>query len=247
MRTLWLSLLILGVTAALQRRVHALAPAPTPRLTYGWGRAEDIAGLIVVGIILFSALYAGYEAIDRLIHPEAPLHLLATALAGLAGFLGNEWVAVYRIRSGQRLGSAALIADGYHARVDGFTSLAVVIGVSGVAVGVEQADAIVGLLISAAIMRIVWRSTREIGLRAMDGIAAETTDAIRRSALGVPGCSAVADVRARWLGHVIRAELQVVLDDELDLERARMVCSNIREAVIHDVEHVNAVAVELAP
>jgi hypothetical protein len=156
----------LAIAFALLRR------PPTKRLSYGWGRAEDFAGLAVVVIILFSAVYAAYESVARLIEPAAPSHLLATAIAGAVGFIGNEWVAVYRIRSGKRIGLAALVADGYHARVDGFTSLAVVLGVAGVAAGFELADPIVGIAISLVILRIVWQSLRTIGLRAMDGVEA---------------------------------------------------------------------------
>jgi len=218
MRTLALSLIVLAVTAAFQivivvlsgsvallaDSVHNVGDAltavplaiafvllrrpPTARLTYGWGRAEDFAGLAVIAIILFSAVYAAYESIDRLINPSAPSHLTATAIAGLVGFIGNEWVAIYRIRSGRRIGSAALVADGYHARVDGFTSLAVVLGVAGVALGFELADPIVGLAISLAIFRIVWQSVRSIGLRAMDGVEDGTIDSIR-SLAGVDGCA----------------------------------------------------------
>jgi cation diffusion facilitator family transporter len=275
MRTLWISLTILGATAAFQvvivvlsdsvallaDTVHnigdALTAIPlavafmlvrrprTARLTYGWGRAEDYAGLIVVGIILFSAVYAAYEAIDRLFNPHAPSYLLATAIAGLAGFVGNEWVAVYRIRSGKRIGSAALIADGYHARIDGFTSLAVVAGAIFVAFGADIADPIIGLLISLAILRIVWQSMRSIGLRAMDGIESETLDAIGARAGEVAGVVAVEDVRARWLGHVVRAELKLAVDPDATVRTVAETADAVRQAIIDGVEHVTEVSVEL--
>lgn len=275
MRTLWISLTILGVTAAFQvvvvvlsdsvallaDSVHNIGDAltavplavafllvrrpPTRRLTYGWGRAEDFAGLIVVGIILFSAVYAAYEAIDRLIHPSAPTHLLATAIAGAAGFVGNEWVAVYRIRSGKRVGSAALVADGYHARIDGFTSLAVVAGAILVAVGADLADPIIGLLISLAILRIVWQSMRSIGLRAMDGIEADTLEAIGHRAAHVAGVVAVEEVRARWLGHVIRAELKLAVDPDAPVHAVTQIVDAVRDALIGRVEHVTEVSIEL--
>jgi len=107
--------------------------AATRRYTYGYGRAEDLAGLFVVAMIAMSAVIAGYQAVLRLIHPQPIDHVGWVAAAGLVGFVGNEWVAIYRIRVGRRIGSAALVADGLHARTDGFTSLAVVIrpGVSG--------------------------------------------------------------------------------------------------------------------
>ena len=118
---------------------------PSPRFTYGYGRAEDLAGVAIVLIILISAIVAAYEAIDRLIHPQPIIYLGWVALAGVIGFIGNEAVAVFRIRVGREINSAALIADGYHARTDGLTSLAVVAGAFGVWLGFPVADPIVGL------------------------------------------------------------------------------------------------------
>ena len=277
MRTLWLSLAVLGLTAAFQLvivvlsgsvalladTVHNVGDAltavplgiafvllrrpPTKRLSYGWGRAEDFAGLSVVVIILFSAGYAAYESIARLIEPSALSHLLATALAGAAGFIGNEWVAVYRIRSGKRIGSAALVADGYHARVDGFTSLAVVLGVAGVAAGFELADPIVGLAISLVILRIVWQSLRTIGLRAMDGVEAGTIDAIAEAASAVDGVREVTDVRARWLGHGIRAELTIGVPPDASVAEAHELADHVRHELSHEVEHITDVTVQVRP
>jgi cation diffusion facilitator family transporter len=268
MRTLGLSLLILGVTAAVQvvvvvlsgsvallaDTVHNFGDAltavplavafvlgrrpPTRRLTYGFGRVEDLAGVAVLAIILFSAVFAAYEAIDRLINPETPTHLLATALAGLAGFVGNEWVAVYRIRTGRRIGSVALEADGYHARIDGLTSLAVVVGVIGLAAGFRLADPIVGLLISIAILRIVWQSAREIGLRAVDGIEPDVVDRLRAEAEAVPGVAGIPEVRARWLGHTIRPEVALLVDGDQPIVEA----DRVAEAVRHRLTHVDFVA-----
>jgi cation diffusion facilitator family transporter len=277
MRTLALSLVVLGLTAGFQLvvvvlsgsvalladTVHNIGDAltavplgiaflllrrpPTKRLSYGWGRAEDFAGLTVVLIILFSAGYAAYESIARLIEPEAPSHLLATAIAGAIGFIGNEWVAVYRIRSGKRIGSAALVADGYHARVDGFTSLAVVVGVAGVAAGFELADPIVGIGISLVILRIVWQSLRTIGLRAMDGVEPGTIDTIARSARAVDGVRGVTDVRARWLGHGIRAELTIEVPPDATVVQAQALADHVRHELSHDVEHISDVTVEARP
>jgi cation diffusion facilitator family transporter len=273
-RALVLSLVVLGATAAVQvvvvilsgsvallaDTVHNVGDALTavplgvaflllrrgrsPRLTYGWGRAEDFAGLAVVAIVLASAVYAAYEAVDRLLHPSRPDLLLATALAGLVGFAGNEWVAVYRLRAGRRIGSAALVADGHHARVDGLTSLGVVAGVAGVAAGIPAADPVVGLLISAAIVRVAWVSLRSIGLRAMDGVEPGVVDGIRAQAARVPEVREVGDVRARWTGHVIRTELQVGLEPGTTVEQAEAITARIRRAVTEGVEHVMEVVVE---
>ena len=277
MRTLGLSLLILGVTAAVQvvlvvlsgsvallaDTVHNFGDAltavplavafvlgrrpPTRRLTYGFGRVEDLAGVVVLAIILFSAVFAAYEAIDRLINPETPTHLLATGLAGLAGFVGNEWVAVYRIRTGRRIGSAALEADGYHARIDGITSLAVVAGVIGVAAGFRLADPIVGLVISIAILRIVWQSAREIGLRALDGIEPDVIGRIRAEAAAVPGVVGVPDVRARWIGHAIRPELALFVDGDQPVSEADRVAEAVRHRLAHHVDFVADSLVTVRP
>jgi cation diffusion facilitator family transporter len=228
----------LGVAFLLLRRGR------TRRLTYGYGRAEDLAGLAVVAIILFSAVYAAYEAIDRLVHPSPPGYLLATAIAGVVGFIGNEWVAVYRLRAGRRIGSAALVADGYHARIDGFTSLAVVAGVAGVALGFDLADPIAGLLISVVILRIVWQSIKVIGLRALDGVEDGVVDSIDRTAAGVPAVREVRDVRARWIGHTIRSEIEVGLAPDITVEQAEDIAAQVRHAVTGSVEHVAEVAVE---
>jgi cation diffusion facilitator family transporter len=228
----------LGVAFLLLRRGR------TRRLTYGYGRAEDFAGLAVVAIILFSAVYAAYEAIDRLVHPSPPGYLLATAIAGVVGFIGNEWVAVYRLRAGRRIGSAALVADGYHARIDGFTSLAVVAGVAGVALGFDLADPIAGLLISVVILRIVWQSIKVIGLRALDGVEDGVVDSIDRTAAGVPAVREVRDVRARWIGHTIRSEIEVGLAPDITVEQAEDIAAQVRHAVTGSVEHVAEVAVE---
>jgi len=262
MRTLAFSLVVLGATAAFQivvvvlsgsvallaDTVHnvgdALTAIPlgaafilgrrpaTRRLTYGWGRAEDLAGIAVVLIILFSAVYAAYEAIDRLIDPQRPSYLVATAIAGVIGFVGNEWVAVYRIRAGRRLGSAALEADGYHARVDGFTSLAVVAGVLGVAAGFELADPLVGLAISAVILRIVWQSGREILLRALDGVDPDILDRVEATAQAVPGVRIVRDTRARWVGHAVHTDLAVGVDADTPVQDADGIAREVERRLL---------------
>ena len=262
MRTLALSLVVLGITAAVQivvvvlsgsvallaDTVHNVGDAltavplgaafvlgrrpPSRQFPYGLGRTEDLAGIAVVLIILFSAGYAAFEAIDRLINPQEPGYLLATALAGVVGFVGNEWVAVYRIRAGRRLGSAALEADGYHARIDGFTSLAVVAGAAGVALGFQLADPLVGLGISVVILRIVWQSAREIGIRALDGIDPELLDQIEADARAVPGVGGVQDVQARWLGHAIRAELAVDLEPGATVAEAEGIAERVRHHLL---------------
>ncbi|MDY7526842.1 MULTISPECIES: cation diffusion facilitator family transporter [unclassified Cryobacterium] len=183
------------------------------RYTYGYGRAEDLAGLFIVGVVALSAVVAAWQSIDRLFHPQ-PLHNLWWVLAaGLIGFAGNEIVAVYRIRVGQQIGSAALVADGVHARIDGFTSLAVVVGALGVMLGFPLADPIVGLVISAAIIVLLWGTVRSIGRRIMDGIEPELVDRARSALTSTPGVLDVSTVRLRWVGHRLHGEGCIVVAD----------------------------------
>ena len=185
----------LGIAFWLARRGRS------PRFTYGLGRVEDFAGILIILTILASALVAAYESITRLIHPQPVGLLWAVMVASVVGFAGNEAVAVFRIRVGKQIGSAALIADGYHARVDGWTSLAVFVGAVGVWAGYPLADPLVGLGISAAILVIVWQSAGSILLRMLDGVESETLDEIAHAAGHVARVEEVTDVHARWIGR----------------------------------------------
>ncbi|TMJ37662.1 MAG: cation transporter [Alphaproteobacteria bacterium] len=182
---------------------------PSKTFTYGLGRVEDLAGILIVLIILFSAIVAGYEAIARLINPQLIAFLGWVAAAGIIGFIGNEAVAVFRIRVGREINSAALIADGYHARTDGFTSLAVVLGAIGVWLGFPLADPIVGLLITIAIFAIVWQSSKAVLTRMLDGVEPGIVDEILHAAEHVPGIERVHEVQARWIGHRLHADVAI--------------------------------------
>ena len=202
---------------------------PTPTFSYGYGRVEDIAGILIVLIILFSAIVAGYVAIDRLIHPQLITQVGWVAIAGIIGFLGNEAVAVFRIRVGREINSAALIADGYHARTDGLTSLAVVFGAVGVWLGFALADPIIGLLITVAIFGIVWQSARSVLTRMLDGIEPNVVAELRHAAGHVPGIERVADAKARWVGHKLHADMTIVVDESLPLVRANQISAALQK------------------
>ncbi|WP_136620793.1 MULTISPECIES: cation diffusion facilitator family transporter [Mesorhizobium] len=186
---------------------------PSKTFTYGLGRVEDLAGILIVLIILFSAIVAGYEAIDRLINPRPIAFLGWVAIAGIVGFVGNEAVAVFRIRVGREINSAALIADGYHARTDGFTSLAVVLGAIGVWLGFPLADPIIGLLITLAIFAIVWQSSKAVLTRMLDGVEPGIVDEIHHAAEHVSGIERVQSVQARWIGHRLHADVAISVSD----------------------------------
>jgi cation diffusion facilitator family transporter len=197
MRALWISVSLLAATALFQAVVVAksgsvallgetlhnaadvltavpLAIAfivgrrpPTRRYNYGRGRAEDLAGLVIVVFMAVSSALAGYAAVARLAHPRPVSGLPAVAIAAVAGFAGNELVAWYRIRTGRRIGSAALVADGLHARIDGLASMAVLLAVGGMAIGWAWADPVTGLLIMVAILAVLRQAALEICRRLM--------------------------------------------------------------------------------
>ena len=220
---------------------------PSRRFTFGYGRVEDLAGVVVVLIILFSAVVAAYQAIERIIHPQPVGLLWAVALAGAVGFLGNEAVAIFRIRVGREIGSAALVADGYHARTDGWTSLAVVLGAIGVWLGYPLADPIVGLLIAAAILGIVWQSGKMVFTRLLDGVDPDIIDEIRRTASNVPGVEDVAEVRARWLGHRLRAEVNVAVDPELSVAEGHAIAREVNHRLMHELRYLDTAVVHVDP
>lgn len=224
----------LGVAFVLARR------RPTKTFTYGFGRVEDLAGVLIVAIILVSALVAGYEAIDRLIHPRGLTQLSWVMVAGVIGFIGNEAVAVFRIRIGRQMNSAALIADGYHARTDGLTSLAVVLGAAGVWLGFPLADPIVGLLITLAIFGIVWQSSRAVLTRMLDGVEPSVVDEIHHAAEHVSGVKRITDAKARWLGHRLHAEATIAVDPDSSLAVANDIAGAL-ERELH--AHLPALAV----
>jgi cation diffusion facilitator family transporter len=201
---------------------------PTKTFTYGLGRVEDLAGIVIVLIILFSAIVAGYQAIERLIHPQAVTHLGWLTAAGIVGFLGNEAVAVFRIRVGREINSAALIADGYHARTDGLTSLAVVAGAMGIWLGHPLADPIVGLLITIAILGIVWQSARSVLTRMLDGVEPGVIDEIHHAAEHTPGVKIV-DAKARWIGHQLHTDIAIAVNDALTVAAANGIASTLRQ------------------
>ncbi|TIQ25782.1 cation diffusion facilitator family transporter [Mesorhizobium sp.] len=218
---------------------------PSPTFTYGLGRVEDLAGIIIVGIILFSAIVAGYQAIDRLINPRVVTHLGWLAAAGIVGFLGNEAVAVFRIRVGREINSAALIADGYHARTDGLTSLAVVLGAFGGWLGFALADPIVGLLITLAIFGIVWQSARSVLTRMLDGVEPDVIGDIHHAAAHVPAARIV-EAKARWVGHRLHADIAIAVEDSLPVCEAKKITAALEHQLFEHMPALAAANVRLA-
>jgi cation diffusion facilitator family transporter len=220
---------------------------PTKRYTYGYGRAEDLAGIFVIAMIALSSALAAYEALDRLLHPRDLTHVWAVAAAAVVGFVGNELVARYRIRVGRRIGSAALVADGLHARTDGFTSLAVLLGAAGVALGWRQADPIVGLIITVAILGVLRSAVAQVGARLMDAVDPDLVDRATAAITTVPGVRGVRDLRVRWIGHTLRAEADIDVDAALSLLAAHEVAHHAEAHLLHHVGRLSAATIHVSP
>lgn len=220
---------------------------PSKRFTYGYGRVEDLAGVIIVAIILFSAVVAGYQSILRLVHQQSVHYLPAVAVAALIGFIGNEIVAVYRIKVGNDIGSAALVADGYHARVDGITSLAVLAGAFGVWLGFPLADPIIGLIIAAAIFRIVWDSSKTVFTRLLDGVEPDVIDEIRHAVHHTQSVRDITEVRVRWIGHRLNAELNIAVDPVLSVEQGHGIAKEVRHQLMHHLKYLSNVTIHIDP
>jgi cation diffusion facilitator family transporter len=276
-RAVKVSLVALAVTAALQMlvvavsgsvalfadTVHNLSDALTAiplwiafavgrraanrRYTYGYGRAEDLAGLFILAMIALSAVLAGVQAVRRLLDPAPVEHLGWVALAGLIGFLGNELVATYRIRVGRSIGSAALVADGLHARTDGLTSLAVLAGAGGVAAGFPLADPLVGLLITVAILAVLRTATRDVYRRLMDAVDPTLVDHAEAVLGGTPGVTGVRRVRMRWIGHALHAEADLDIDGQVSVTEAHRLAHDAEHRLVHQVPRLRGAVIHAYP
>ncbi len=276
-RAVWISLLGLAATAALQAAIvvlsgsvallgdtlHNVADAATAiplglafliarraanrRYTYGYGRAEDLAGILIVAVIAASALAAGLAALDRLRHPAHVHHLWAVAAAALIGFAGNELVARYRINVGRRIGSAALVADGLHARTDGLTSLAVLLSAAGTALGWQWADPVVGLGITAAIGVVLIDAARQIYHRLMDAVDPTLVDTAEHTLATTPGVRHVGTVRLRWIGHRLHAEATIAVDADLSIRDAHTITVDAEHRLRHTIPHLDTATLHTDP
>lgn len=276
-RAVRVSLVILGVTAALQALVvslsgsvallgdtlHNLADAltavplwiafslgrrpPSPRYTYGYGRAEDLAAIVIVAAMAASSVAAAWASVLRLVHPHAVHHLAAVAGAAVVGMVGNESVAAYRIRTGRAIGSAALVADGLHARTDGLTSLAVLIGAAGVWLGAPVADPIVGLVVTAAILAVLRTAARDVYRRLMDAVDPDLVSGARRVLSAVDGVRGVADLQIRWMGHQLLAEAALEVDARLTVVQGHEVAERATHALLHHLPRLTAARIHTDP
>ncbi|HEX2046495.1 MAG TPA: cation diffusion facilitator family transporter [Acidimicrobiales bacterium] len=220
---------------------------PSRRFSYGLGRAEDLAGLFVVAMISASAVLAAWQAVDHLRNPAPVEHLGLVAAAALVGAVGNEAVALYRIRVGRRIGSAALVADGLHARTDALTSLAVLVGAAGVAAGWEWADPAVGLAIAGVVVVVLVQALTGVGERLLDGVDPDLVDQAGAAAASVPGVQEVTEVKARWVGQRLQAEVRMTVDRDLDVATAHDLAERVQCAMLDAIPVLDGTIVHVDP
>lgn len=221
--------------------------AATRRYTFGYRRAEDLAGLFILLMIAGSAGLAAYESIHRLIDPQPIRNLSMVMVAGIIGFAGNEAVALYRIRVGRSIGSAALVADGYHARTDGLTSLAVVAGAIGVAAGYPLADPLVGLLITVVILFVLRQAAGQVLARLMDAVEPELVDEVEAITGSTPGVQDVERLRIRWMGHGLEASMAITVDRDLTVAQGHDVSEDVRHRLLHKVRRLDTAVIHVNP
>lgn len=277
MRALWVSLAVLGATALAQGLVatlsgsvallsdtlHNVADALTAvpvgfafwlgrrpasdRFTYGYGRAEDVAGIVVVLVIAGSAVAAAYESAARFAHPATMTNLPAVAAAAVIGLAGNEIAARLRVRTGRRIGSAALVADGLHARADGITSLLVLLSVGGAAAGWRWVDPAVGLLITAAIAGVCYGAARQILARLLDAVDPALVTRARAVLAPVPRVTGVDRVRLRWVGHSLRAEVDLAVEPALPLVEAHRIAHAAEQRLTRAIPRLTQATIHAHP
>ncbi|HEX4207178.1 MAG TPA: cation diffusion facilitator family transporter, partial [Ktedonobacteraceae bacterium] len=231
----------LGIAFWLARR------PPNRRYTYGYGRAEDLAGIIIVFVIFVSSLLAAYESIMKLLHHQALQHVWWVVAAAIVGFIGNEAVGIFRMRVGREIGSAALVADGQHAQADGLTSLAVILGAIGTLLGFPLADPIIGLCITIAILFIVKDTAVTMWRRLMDAVDPALVDRIEKEAAAIPGVQDVHAVRVRWVGHKLQAEIHVTVNEDVSVSEGHRIGELVRHALFHAHPNFSYIIVHTDP
>lgn len=221
--------------------------APTRGYPYGYRRAEDLVGLVIGAVIAASAVLIVWESVRALTTVRDMTHLGWVLAAALVGAAGNEVVARYRIRAGRRIGSAALVAEGQHARTDALTSLAVVLGVVGAWGGAPWLDPVIGLVIAAVVVAVLVSTMRIVVRRLMDGVEPATVELVESTVAQVPGVVSVDRARARWAGHRLEVDVAVTVGPGLTLTAAHSVADAVRKRLRTQVPHLESAAVEMSP
>jgi cation diffusion facilitator family transporter len=221
--------------------------AANQRYTYGYYRAEDLAGIFIVLVIIASAIASAVESIQKLTSGNIPTQIYLSMAAALIGVAGNELLAQYKISVGKRINSVSLIADGHHSRIDGLTSLAAFIGLIGVKLGFPKADPIAGIVITIVIVTVVFSTSRSVLQRLLDAVDPHVVPSIVTTATAVPGVEEVTDVRARWVGHTLHVVMNIEVDAELTLSKAHAIAEEVRHRLFHDVKGISEVVVHTDP
>lgn len=276
-RTIWLAIVALGMTTLLQIGIVALSGSvalladtvhnvgdtlnsiplliafylarrvATRRYTYGFGRAEDIAGIFIVLSIAVSAGVVFWESFQKLLNPQPMQNIPWVAVAAIIGFIGNEAVALLQIRTGRKIGSDAMIADGLHARIDGLTSLAVLLAAGGTFIGLPILDPIIGLLIGVAILFITRDATIRMWYRLMDAVDPGLVNQIEHYTSEVEGVQQIARLRVRWVGHQLFAEMTIAVDEMLSLVESHQITEQVQTALHKAVPHLSEVVIHVDP
>jgi cation diffusion facilitator family transporter len=221
--------------------------AANQRYTYGYYRAEDLAGIFIVLVIIASAVASAVESIQKLTSGNIPTQLYLSMAAALIGVAGNELLAQYKISVGKRINSVSLIADGHHSRIDGLTSLAAFIGLVGVKLGFPKADPIAGIVITIVIFTVVLSTSRSVIQRLLDAVDPRVVPTIITTAKAVQGVQAITDVRARWVGHTLHIVMNIEVDAELTLSKAHAIAEEVRHRLFHDIKGVSEVVIHTDP
>jgi len=221
--------------------------APTRRFPYGYHRGEDLAGLVVLGLIVASAVASGVTSIEHLVHRPRLANIPLALVVALVGFAGNEAVAQYKTAAGRRMGSMALVADGRHSRLDGLASLGAAVGVLGALLGAPMLDPIAGLALTGVIAVVAWETGRTVTGRLLDEADASLVATIETVARTTPGVLAVSEARARWLGRRVLAELTLELAPDAPLSRAHALGEEVRHRLYHRIDPLAEVIVHLDP
>ena len=219
----------------------------TRRYNYGFARSEDIAGIFIVLSIAVSAGVVFWQSFQRFINPQPLTNLSWVAAAAVIGFLGNEAVALLQIRVGRKIGSAALVADGLHARTDGLTSLAVLLAVVGTWLGYPIVDPIIGSLIGIAILFITRDAIKTMWYRLMDAIEPEMLAKVEAVAKNQSGVKDVRRIRMRWIGHQLHTEACIAVEPTLLTTQSHEIAEELRHNLFHEITNLSEVIVHVEP
>lgn len=220
---------------------------PTRRYNYGFGKAEDVAGIFIVLSIAVSAGFIFWESFPKLLNPQPLTNAGWVAAAAIIGALGNEAVAFIQIRAGRKIGSAALEADGLHARTDGLTSLAVLVAAIGSWLGFPIIDPIIGLLIGVVILLITKQAALTMWHRMLDAIEPELLAEAEQTVAQSEGVQHLGRVRMRWMGNRLHAEVHIAVDAHLSTAESHTIAEAVRHSLFHNIARLAEVVVHIEP